>query len=511
MLKLPGDGDSESESSSSLSVKVEPGRSRRQQQLQHRQGEEAAPPGYMQSLINKIISNVSIVCNNLILKYVEDDIVLSLNVRNLCVSSADVSWEPAFTELGLPHLILRKLVRVTDLTVCLDRRNASGKIEHYQEPLLYRCSLSIHAAWCYDSPHSKIPTVSRYEVKCQKLDFSLTDTQIPMFVRIAKLALALYYGQIAKRSRKEDAAPQSKTGDDSGAAAAGQGDGHGGGHGGGSGAGGAHEASWSGWAWNVGSSVGSALLPVYWEDDEDFDVPKIDIRRDLVFHAGLYVESATLVLKRTELLSDGRSLFGSTKQCFSPFLRLDCSGIFQEIVVRGMGLVNVSAGVSELRLEPVGCCPCGVNDVPQQQQQQQQADQGTPYVSCGSPGQKNFLKGSLFERSVGNEEVEDRPVERQRSYKVDWDDHLECTSEEKMLLRTPAFAMDYLYCLEIPSEYTSEQLSEIGCDLEYSDLSERALCRFVFGPSLVRICSGFVHCLSLASHFAAQYDYVPYR
>ncbi len=185
VLKLPGEGgDSGSESSSALSVRVDPVRGRRPLQGQGQQGEDGAgvasgaPPGYVQSLVNKIISNVSVVCNNLILKYVEDDIVLSLNVRNLRLSSADESWEPAFTELSLPHLVLRKLVRVTDLTVCLDRRNASGKIEHYQEPLLYRCSLSVHAAWCYDSPHSKIPTVSRYEVKCQKLDFSLTDTQV---------------------------------------------------------------------------------------------------------------------------------------------------------------------------------------------------------------------------------------------------------------------------------------------------------------------------------------------
>ena len=38
--------------------------------------DQAAPPGYIQSLVNKIISNIQIVCNNLILKYVEDDLVL---------------------------------------------------------------------------------------------------------------------------------------------------------------------------------------------------------------------------------------------------------------------------------------------------------------------------------------------------------------------------------------------------------------------------------------------------
>ena len=93
------------------------------------------PPGYVQSLISKIISNVKIVCNNLILKYVEDDIVLSLNTRWLCLSPANALWEPAFVEsLSLPDLVLRKKLEVKDMTVCLDKRDASGRINIYQEP-----------------------------------------------------------------------------------------------------------------------------------------------------------------------------------------------------------------------------------------------------------------------------------------------------------------------------------------------------------------------------------------
>ncbi len=88
------------------------------------------------------------------------------------------------------------------MTVCLDRRNAAGKIEVYQEPLLYRCSLDVHSAWCYDSMHSKTASVSRFEVRCPKLDFSLTDTQLPMFVRLANLMLALYYGRLDGNQNK---------------------------------------------------------------------------------------------------------------------------------------------------------------------------------------------------------------------------------------------------------------------------------------------------------------------
>ena len=73
---------------------------------------QGAPPGYIQGLINKVISNIQIVCNNLILKYVEEDLVLSLNVRTASLSSCDEAWNPAFSELSLPHLVLRKLLQV---------------------------------------------------------------------------------------------------------------------------------------------------------------------------------------------------------------------------------------------------------------------------------------------------------------------------------------------------------------------------------------------------------------
>ena len=73
---------------------------------------QGAPPGYIQGLINKVISNIQIVCNNLILKYVEEDLVLSLNVRTASLSSCDDAWNPAFSELSLPNLVLRKLLQV---------------------------------------------------------------------------------------------------------------------------------------------------------------------------------------------------------------------------------------------------------------------------------------------------------------------------------------------------------------------------------------------------------------
>jgi vacuolar protein sorting-associated protein 13B len=60
----------------------------------------------------------------------------SLNVRKASVVSADSSWEPGFMEMSAVELILRKLLSVSDLTVCLDRRSALGKIEVYEVTVL---------------------------------------------------------------------------------------------------------------------------------------------------------------------------------------------------------------------------------------------------------------------------------------------------------------------------------------------------------------------------------------
>ena len=135
MLKLPtsddrdgsggAGGGTESETSVSSSTAtaiseqdVSKGRKGNSQGLQRSaKSQQEAPPGYVQSLINKIISNVKIVCNNLILKYVEEDIVLSLNTRWLCLSAANEIWEPAFVELSMASgVVLRKLLQVKDMT-----------------------------------------------------------------------------------------------------------------------------------------------------------------------------------------------------------------------------------------------------------------------------------------------------------------------------------------------------------------------------------------------------------
>ena len=173
-------------------------------------GEEELPPGYLQSLMNKIVNNVTIIVNNLIVKFVEDDIVLSLNIKSAELYSVDKNWDRDFIELSAPELVLRKSINLCDLTVCLDKCDLSGKIEHYQDPLIYRCSVTGRLYMKYESVNAKYGSITKFDLFCEQLDVSLTDTQLPMFERLIELCITLYYGTLdpAKKDESYEPSPQ---------------------------------------------------------------------------------------------------------------------------------------------------------------------------------------------------------------------------------------------------------------------------------------------------------------
>ncbi|GFR59584.1 vacuolar protein sorting-associated protein 13B [Elysia marginata] len=172
-----------------------PARSQQRPKTKRRaQPTEDLPPGYLQSIVNRIVNNVTFIMNNLILKFVEDDIVLSVNIKSAECYSVDKEWNRAFVDLSPHDLALRKIINFADLTVCLDKTNASGHIESYQEPMAYRCAVTCRFHMEYDSVTAKFPRASRFNLYCDTLNLTLTDTQLPMFVRLVQLCIAMYYG-----------------------------------------------------------------------------------------------------------------------------------------------------------------------------------------------------------------------------------------------------------------------------------------------------------------------------
>lgn len=59
----------------------------------HRNVENA---GYMRSLISKIVTNVRVNFENVVIKYVESDIVFSVNVGEASLTVADKNWKATF-------------------------------------------------------------------------------------------------------------------------------------------------------------------------------------------------------------------------------------------------------------------------------------------------------------------------------------------------------------------------------------------------------------------------------
>lgn len=65
------------------------------------------------------------------MKFVEDDIVLFVNVKFLECFSVNELWNRVFIDLCFLELVLRKFIIILDLIICFDKCDSSGKIENY--------------------------------------------------------------------------------------------------------------------------------------------------------------------------------------------------------------------------------------------------------------------------------------------------------------------------------------------------------------------------------------------
>ena len=209
-LKLRDAGYDEHDSASSKSSVMSKSKvdATSRAKLKYEKQDRDLPPSYVQSLMNRVINNVTLIIKNLVLKYVEDDIVLSVNVKSAESFAVNADWQSAFTELTLPELVLRRVCEFSDLTVCLDKRNASGKIEIYQEPVAYRCAVTLRMHMTYNGLNAKRPSIIKINVYCKELDMSLSDTQLPMFIHLLQLLMALYYGTLDQDNKPGDSGNQ---------------------------------------------------------------------------------------------------------------------------------------------------------------------------------------------------------------------------------------------------------------------------------------------------------------
>jgi hypothetical protein len=48
----------------------------------------------------------------------------------------------------------------------------------------------------YENLSAKLPFITKLNILCERLDMSLTETQLPMFCRLMELCMVLYYGTL---------------------------------------------------------------------------------------------------------------------------------------------------------------------------------------------------------------------------------------------------------------------------------------------------------------------------
>uniref|UniRef100_UPI0037E89457 intermembrane lipid transfer protein VPS13B-like isoform X1 n=1 Tax=Semicossyphus pulcher TaxID=241346 RepID=UPI0037E89457 len=474
------------------------------------------PPGYVQSLIRRVVNNVDIVVNNLILKYVEDDIVLSVNITSAECYTVDDIWERAFMDITAPELVLRKVINFADCTVCLDKRNASGKIEFYQDPLLYKCSFRTRLHFTYDNINSKIPSVIKIQTMVESLKLSITDQQLPMFIRILELIIALYYGEIGGHKEGEGE--------------------EGSGHVSEAGAilpgmdidmesqgtsqysspdlymlpGSPEETDqgWVSWAWSfvpaiVATEEGSE--EGFYQQRETRNIsnnPQQHTPKDPIVSVGFYCTKASVTFKLTETQSES-SYYSPQKVKSREVLCLEQEGITIEVLMMGEPFFDCQIGF-------VGCralCLKGIMGVRDFEENMNRCEEDAVFFSCGdslSSKGMTYLTNSLFDyRSPENNGV-------RAEFILEAANHKETYTEIAGMQRFGAFYMDYLYTMENSSGKGSQDSSVVSMEEEVPIVQETSIKRLVVGPLNIRLHSGAVHRILKMVTCAMDHEYEPY-
>lgn len=415
-------------------------------------------PGYMATLINRIANNIAIKCHNIILKFVEEDIVVSMNIQYLSVESADKNWNAAFNEISSTKILVRKIININDLTICLDKRNAAGKIEVCEEPILYKCCLQFRFFRRYNILTIDKSSLTRLELYCKLIDLNISQRQLPMLIRLLDLSVALKLGKLnssTEVNQQPRDAIESMNNTNTEAS-----------------------MSYLSMAWN--------LLPTIFPDDASTKGEISDDENFHIMHIGFYVDKLNICFKTQEFLDNLAS--SSKKIKYNPILKADFGGVYCETISNGVQWSNIIGGIATINISNFGDCPCG-NKLTKVEIFQ---NKFTPKDTT------THIKDSFVDVTCQKEE---------RDYKFSWNVHYHDITENFLLNRTPALAFDILHQVDIPEEMS---VSEIGSELEFSNLSEKYLAKFYLGSFEAFYGPDILHRVEQLKIYIESYDYQPY-
>lgn len=418
------------------------------------------PPGYMATLINKIANNISIKLNNIIFKYIEDDIVLSMNIQMLSIDSADDNWNPAFVDINPVKVMLKKVININDLTICLDKRNAQGKIDVCQEPILYRCSLQARMIRKYNLTTAHLDSITRIDIFTENIDFKISVQQFPMLIRMYLLVQMLreFHTNLNSANRMgQDATTGSGQPVDY------------------------IDGSYTTWFWNMLPEIFPASI-----EEEQLDT------QGHIFHNGFYAKNINITLKSQEMIANS-IIQTNTVYKYHPILKITLTGVSFDTISIGKKWTNLKGGISYIGIIPLGNCTCGKkHNLP------------TIFLS----GHKNksdndtFLSDSLKDQNANSNQ--------NFLYECDFQSHIQRNTEAVLLATTPALSIDivnYRQMLDDSKSYGSHSVSSHEPD----SLTEEYIMRVFFGKFNLKIDTSLLHLYRTLDDQCQQYTYIaPY-
>ena len=320
-------------------------------------------PSYVSSLLKKIKNNLTININNLILKYVEDDIVLSINLQTVSYQTVNEFWRPAFVDMSEENLVLRRLWELKDVTVCLDKRGASGLVEKYEEPLLFRIHFVIREHNVYPTSASRKPLATKINLLIERYELNISENQLPLFIHLLQLCLHLYYGTIKKSFEEsvDDDSDQLST---------------------------SQKQGWASWAW-------SYVPPVLSYEIEENEV------QSTILAFGIYIKNIVVRFKSSHLTSEKQFHSLQTPKTKS-LIEIKAEGFKLEIIAKDLEFFSCISSLCNGSVRFLGGIPLTLNGRPLEKM----PNETNVLLATGGRKLSGFAADSLFDfRSPENNNV----------------------------------------------------------------------------------------------------------
>lgn len=173
-------------------------------------GDQEPAPGYLQGYLNRIINNVCIQVQNIVVKVLqeESDLELTLNIGSFAYYGANNKWEKEFvyTDYFEDEYSLHKVLEVKDMAVNLHpiemrEKPHEGKGLLNYEPFTSRCGFVSRVRLDY---HGKVMVRQSLEVLFDTLEFSVDEKQFCLSLHLVDWLLGTYYSSKKLKGRDEN-------------------------------------------------------------------------------------------------------------------------------------------------------------------------------------------------------------------------------------------------------------------------------------------------------------------